>query len=519
MADRPVYSQGGALDVLLSLSWEDYKKFPGELDVKPGVIVVTDEKEVPEPLPLNGGLKAGEVFKIPFDELVKESGNPKAKNIIALGVLAELFNLPADSLKKSIQTKFGKKKQEILEANLKALDIGINYAKGQKLGSQLKFEYKTGKQLCVANGNDTIAFGALTAGCRFFASYPITPASEIMEWMGRELPKFGGTMVQAEDEISAACMVTGAGFGGVKAMTATSGPGVSLKIETLGLGSITEIPYVLVNVQRGGPATGIPTKSEQADLMQAVYGMHGDAPHAVLAPADVEDCFEVAIRAFNTAEAYQMPVIILSDQFIGHRKETLPPFDVNKVKIVNRKTPKNPKRGEYKRYELTDDGVSPMSYPGIEGGEYTCAGIEHNEAGNPASSHDIHERMSAKRELKLSRLAKEYKFIRRYGAEKPDIGILAWGSTKGVVREAVEIANAKGKKVAALVPQLMFPLQTELIDQFVRSCKKVMIVEMSFSGQFRHYLSSYVKLPEDIIHVKASGATMFGVNDILNKLL
>ena len=171
----------------------------------------------------------------------------------------------------------------------------------------------------IATGNDAIAYGALAAGLKFFASYPITPASEVMEWLSRELPKFGGTMVQAEDEISAVCMVTGASFGGVKSMTATSGPGVSLKIEALGLGSMAELPYVLVNVQRGGPATGIPTKSEQADLSQAIFGMHGDAPHAVVAPADVEDCFELTQRAFNIAENYQMPVFILSDQFIGHR--------------------------------------------------------------------------------------------------------------------------------------------------------------------------------------------------------
>ncbi len=518
IADHPVYSQGEKLDVLMAFNWVDYQKFPGELNCKSETVVVTDEIGFPDVLPLNDGVKPAEIFKIPFEALVKESGNPKAKNIIALGLLSEIFNLPKDGLKKSIQRKFGKKKAEILEGNLKAIDIGINYAVSNKLKSKLQFAFTPSKPHCVANGNDAIAYGALVAGCRFFASYPITPASEIMEWMGKELPKFGGTMVQAEDEISAVCMVTGASFGGVKAMTATSGPGVSLKVEAIGLGTIAELPYVVVNVQRGGPATGIPTKSEQADLMQAVYAMHGDAPHAVMAPADVEDCFEVGIRAFNTAETYQMPVIILSDQFIGHRKETVSCFDAHKIPIVSRKTPKDPRQGEYKRFALTDNGVSPMSYPGIKGGEYTCSGIEHNEAGYPVSTHGEHEKMSEKRARKLDVLARDYKFIRRYGVAKPDVGILAWGSTKGAVREAVELGNSQGLKLAALVPQLIYPLQVKEVEEFIKSCKKLMIVEMSYSGQFKNYLGGFCRLPENIIHLKSSGGRQFETGEILNMI-
>ncbi|MBI2974354.1 MAG: 2-oxoacid:acceptor oxidoreductase subunit alpha [Deltaproteobacteria bacterium] len=519
ISTKQAYSQGGILDVLVAFNWEDYKRFSGELKVKKNVIVITDEKDIQENLPLNDNIKPTEIFKIPFDSLVKESGNPKAKNIIALGVMSEILSLPKDGLKKSIARKFGKKKQEILDANLKALDLGINYASKNGLKASLQFDYSPGKPYCIATGNDAIAYGAIVAGCKFCASYPITPASEIMEWMSRELPKFGGTMIQAEDEISAVCMVTGASFGGVKAMTSSSGPGISLKIEAIGLGTMAELPYVVVNVQRGGPATGVPTKSEQADLMQAIYGMHGDAPHAVIAPTDVEDCFEVAIRAFNTAEQYQMPVIILSDQFIGHRKETVVPFDAKKVEVLSRAVPSNPQKREYKRFALTDTGVSPMSYPGIKGGEYTCVGIEHDEFGRPTSNHNVHETMSTKRAKKLQTLAKNYKFIRRYGSNKPEIGIIAWGSTKGVVREAVEALEAKGKKAGALIPQLMFPLQADLIGDFIGSCKKLVIVEMSYSGQFKNYLSSHVKLPDNCLHVKSSGGKLFTVDDILKVLL
>lgn len=518
IAQKRVLSQGDLLDVLVAFNWGDYERFPGELDVKNGVVVIADEKNFPEKLPFANNAKAKEIFKIPFDELVKESGNPKAKNIISLGLLCEIFNLPTDGLKKSIERKFGKKKPEILESNLKAIDIGINFAKKNNLKSEIQFEYKASEPKYVATGNDALAYGALTAGCKFFASYPITPASEIMEWMGKELPKFGGTMVQAEDEISAACMVTGASFGGVKAMTATSGPGVSLKIETIGLGTIAELPYVVVNVQRGGPATGIPTKSEQSDLWQAVGGMHGDAPHAVIAPTDVEDCFYTAVHAFNIAEKYQMPVIILSDQFVGHRKETVTKFDTKKIPVVSRTTPKNPVRGEYNRFQLTDNGVSPMSYPGIKGGEYTCSGIEHDENGSPTSRHDTHEKMNIKRAKKLSVLAGEFENIRRYGPKKAKVGIIGWGSSSGVIQEAVDVANAKGMQVAGLVPQLIYPLQAKEINEFISSCEKIAIVEMSFTGQFREYIAGNTNLPRDVIHIKSSGACLFEVSTILEKI-
>jgi len=518
VSGQQVNSQGSVLNVLVAFNWNDFTKFPGELNVADGVMVICDENNFPEKLPFPEGVKTGEIFKIPFDKLVRESQNPKAKNIIALGLITEIFNLPAGGLKKSIERKFGRKKPEILESNIRAIDIGINYAKDNKLKSGLQFQYNKGPAKLVATGNDALAYGALTAGCRFFASYPITPASEIMEWMGKELPKFGGTMVQAEDEISAVCMVTGASFGGVKAMTATSGPGVSLKIEAIGLGTIAELPYVVVNVQRGGPATGIPTKAEQADLMQAVYGMHGDAPHAVLAATDVEDCFDVAIQAFNTAEAYQMPVIILSDQFIGHRKETVDKFDTKKFKIIDRDTPKKPTKESYKRFVDTDTGVSPMSYPGIKGGEYICSGIEHNEDGHPVSNHIIHEQMSAKRARKLDHLAKNYPFIRIYGSSNPDVGIITWGSTKGVVKEAVMLAEKEGLKVGACIPQLIYPLQADKINDFITSCKKIMVVEMSHSGQFAKYLSSYSKMPEKFIHFKTSGAMFFAPDDVLKEL-
>lgn len=232
------------------------------------------------------------------------------------------------------------------------------------------------KERDIGDGNEAVAYGALYAGCRFFAAYPITPASEVMEFISREIPKFDGVMVQAEDEIAAAGMCIGASFNGVKAMTATSGPGLSLMSEMLGLSSMAEIPLVIVNVQRVGPATGIPTKSEQSDLQQALYGTHGDANRVVIAPVDVEDCFDVTVEAFYIAEKYQIPVIILSDQFIGHRKETVRRIELGEhdgfTKRFERITPAKRKLENYRRYRFTETGISPMTRPGIKGEQYTA---------------------------------------------------------------------------------------------------------------------------------------------------
>lgn len=367
-------------------------------------------------------------------------------------------------------------------------------------------------------GDEAVAFGALSAGCRFYSSYPITPASEIMEWLSVEMPKLDGVVVQAEDEISAICMVTGAAYGGVKAMTATSGPGLSLKLESIGLGVMAELPYVVVDVQRGGPSTGLPTKAEQADLNQAIFGFHGDAPHAVMAAADVEDCFRATIEAFNVAESFQMPVILLSDQYLGHRTETVRELNFESVKLANRLRPHLLSKGGYKRFVDTPDGISPMTWPGMKNGEYLCSGIEHDEWGAPSSSHEIHEMMCVKRHKKLKKLEKVFKFIRRYGEKTPRVGVITWGSNKGVVREAVEYFVSKNMPVGALVPQLLYPLQTDEFKKFLSSVETLVIVENSFSGQFLNYLRSLLDLPKRLIHLKASGARLFSVRDVIREI-
>jgi 2-oxoglutarate ferredoxin oxidoreductase subunit alpha len=332
------------------------------------------------------------------------------------------------------------------------------------------------------------------------------------------MPKVGGYLVQTEDELAAIGAVIGGSFAGVKSMTATSGPGLALMTEMLGLASMAEIPAVIIDVQRGGPSTGLPTKSEQSDLWQALWGSHGDAPRVVLAPADVEDCFHATVAAFNIAEEAQVPVIVLSDQFIAQRRETLSMLTLDH-EVIGRQVPSAGDLREYKRYKETKSGISPMSWPGMKGGEYQTNGLEHTEDGSPTSMHLTHEKMNAKRYRKLRRVRDKYSFYRRYGAERADVGIICWGSSKGPVKEAVLRANGRGERVAAFVPQLLYPFPFYEFQEFIKTVREVIVVELSYSAQFYKYLQTFLELPEGHTYVfKRSGGKNLTVGEVEDKI-
>ncbi len=519
VSQNPVLSQGDELDVLVVLSWSDYLKFQHEIDLHEKTVIVHDEDD-PMPESCAANWSAHPTYRIPFKRLAKEEMQTVlTKNIIMLGTLIELFGLPEPGIGRAIEKKFAKK-SGVAAKNLEALACGRNWVKANITKTDdFLLDVQTGEPKLVMEGNNAIAFGATVAGCRFYAGYPITPASEVMHWLSRYLPAVGGTVVQAEDEISAAGMVVGASFGGEKSMCATSGPGFSLKSEMLGLASISEVPMVIVNVQRGGPSTGIPTKSEQADLMQAVYGSHGDCPRVVIAPTDVEDCFDTAVYAFDIAEEFQIPVVLLSDQFIGQRKETVRPFDVTRRKVYDRVTPTEEELVDYKRYRLdTETGISPMATPGMKGGQYPAGGIEHNEVGDPTSRVDYHTSMTEKRYRKYKHIVAKYSFVRRYGDEDAEVGILAWGSTKGVVKEAVAKLREDGYKVGAMIPQLLHPFPHDAFDDFLDGKKKLVVAELSYRGQFLQFIRSRCDIEADIHHYARTGGKPFSVREIYDAL-
>ncbi len=505
----PVTAQGDAIDALVVFRFADFARFHSEMTLSEHCVVLHEPDDAPPP-----ELTTLRCVPVAFAQLAKDAGAPGAKNIVALGILVAMFGLPAESIRASVRKRFRKRDAAVIDANLRAFDRGIEAGDGlPSAGFRFDALTPTTSRLLMS-GNEATAFAALHAGCSFFAGYPITPSTEVLQLLSEWMPKIGGTCLQTEDELAAIGAVVGASFAGAKAMTATSGPGLSLMSEMLGLSSIAEIPSVIVDVQRGGPSTGNPTKSEQSDLFHAVYGGHGDMPRVVLACCDVEDAFHTTVDAFNIAEEYQLPVIVLSDQTIAQRRETVDAASLVHD-VVGRRIVPEPDES-YRRYAMTDDGVSPMTVPGIAGGMYQTNGLEHDEEGRPDAMFETHERMNVKRYQKLDAIAKKYALFRRFGSENPELGILCWGSSAGPVHEAVERMNANGARVAAFVPRSLVPLPVGELQAFIDSCDRILILELSFAEQFHRYLRSLVDLPRQKTRVLArSGGKALAVSEII----
>ena len=506
-------SYGAAVDVLLAFNEEAYQKH--YKDVRSGGVVIYDADSFTPP-----SADSLVFYGIPMTSLATEKvGIKLTKNIVALGVLAQFFDIPLPLFEELLKERFTRKGEMVVQKNLQALHIGAEYAKSQQKRESIRLgpgPRKT-KEL-VLSGNESFALGAIAAGCRFYAGYPITPATDIMEFLAKELPKLGGFVLQTEDEISAIGAVLGASFAGKKAMTATSGPGFSLMTEMMGLAVAAEIPAVIVDVQRVGPSTGMPTKTEQGDLYLAVYGGHGACPRIVMGLTSVEDCFYGAMHAFNLSEQFQMPVVVLSDASLGHRKATVPVPDPSKVPVVERRKPTPEELRDYKRYRLTPDHISPMSFPGMAGGGYVAEGLEHDEIGYPAASnHEMHLRTTQKRYGKFHAvevIANE--LVRSYGVERPEVGIIGWGSTEGVIREAVQMAVDKGYSVGALHPKILYPQPIAKLKPFIEGAKAIIIPEVNFTGQFATLLRK--RFAYDFIQLNKCIGLPFSPKEIFDKI-
>ena len=387
VATTEVLNPGGVLDVAVALNWDDFMRFGAELTVGGSTVVLYDERTGvrPDALPLVG-VTPRQVLAVPIADLAREhAGSERAKNSVILGLIAGFFGVAREGLLDGLRRKLAKKGDEVFRAAERAFGAGEVWAAAHPLTEPMPLAKPAGGTVprALADGNEICAAAALFAGCRFFGGYPITPSTEIMQFLTREIWKYGGAVLQAEDEIAGIGAAVGASFAGVKAMTATSGPGMSLKSEIMGLATIAELPLVIVNVQRGGPSTGLPTKPEQSDLYQAAFSAHGDAVRPVLASTTVTDTFWTTVQAFNIAERYQTPVILLSDQEIAQRKETLDDIDTGSMAIEERRRPSEAELQDYARFAHTASGVSPISHPGLRGGNYLASGIEHNEHGAP----------------------------------------------------------------------------------------------------------------------------------------
>jgi 2-oxoglutarate ferredoxin oxidoreductase subunit alpha len=521
----PVYTPGGVLDVAVALNWDDFLRFGAELPIGGHTILVYDTQHAPDPGGVAlAGVMPGEIVGVPIAAIARElAGHDTAKNTVVLGLMAQWFGFMPDTLLAGLRKRFQKKSADVLEQNERAFEAGRVYATDHPIDTARRLDPARAPgapplPMLLADGNEMCAAAAIFAGCTFFGGYPITPSTEIMQFLGRELWKYGGVVLQAEDEIAGAGVALGASFAGRKAMTATSGPGMSLKTEMLGLASIAELPLVCVNVQRGGPSTGMPTKSEQSDLFQAVFSAHGDVVRPVLAPTGVADMFETTVEAFNIAEQYQTPVILLSDAEIGQRKEIIDPIETRRFTIVDRRRPSPRELEAYVRYALTESGISPISEPGMAGGNYLAAGIEHNEQGAPTANGVIHARMNEKRIRKLDPLTRWRGAVTMAGDPDAPIGLIAWGSVAGVAREALDRAERLGVHAKLLLPTLLYPVPQPAYDDFFGSVRAGLVVEQSHQGQLYRLLRMFVNVPAGVVSLARSGANPFTPAEIAERL-
>ncbi len=463
-------------------------------------------------------------YGVPFREISERiTSSARSRNIVAVGYLAGLYDMPAKYFHQVISGKFATKSKKLEETVLAAFDAGfeagahtfrlhfdrINPAGGGKRSD-----------LVMMSGNQAIVRGCLDAGIDTYFGYPITPATTIMEMLARDMPKQGGRLLQTEDEISAIAATIGAGYAGARAATATSGPGLALMSEMMGLGAMAEVPCVAFISQRGGPSTGMPTKTEQSDLNLAVHGVAGDAQRIVLAPTNVEGCYRCAGRAFELAERFQTPVIVLLDLYLSNRYEAveLPnenPFHKNCAKEAASSSPGEP----YSRYKLTRDNISARAVPGDPGLMHTVTGLEHNELGRPNDQPANHQAMNEKRHRKLLPALKYpgLTVSKRFGDKgEVDVGILGWGSTFGEILEAMIKARKEGIRCAAMKVVMLSPLPVEAIGDFLADSGEVLVPELNYEGQFASLVTAATG--RGVTRLNRTTGTPMNVGEILDEI-
>lgn len=488
---RPIACLSDQFDLLVAIDWLNANRFDSEIRLGPDSLVIGDPQGgEPPPSVIKSGAR---IVNIPMKEMAKAVTDARP-NMIALGVAAKLLGCSEDAMAAALDKQLADKGAGAVEASRSALHSGFVAAAKLDLGVRLAVPQAGDARRWLISGNEAIGLGAIRGGIRFAAAYPITPATEILEWLAPNLARTGGVLLQAEDELASINMIIGASFGGTPSLTATSGPGLSLMIEALGLATAAEIPIVVVDVMRGGPSTGIPTKSEQADLNIAVYGFHGDAPHLVLAPQSVADCIFTAQWATYLAESLQAPAIVLSDQFMGQTRAAIArPAD---IAFIGRRREARDIAAPYKRYALSGDGVSAMALPGTRGGQYTADGLTHTERGIPTSRAEDHGAQLDKRRDKLDQFDYGDHWASIEG--KGEIAVITWGSLTGAAREGIERASADGMEVRLIAPRLLYPVLPEKFAAALDGVKRILIVEQSHGAQFHRYLRAHFELPAEV---------------------
>jgi 2-oxoglutarate ferredoxin oxidoreductase subunit alpha len=512
LSSEPTESPDDSFDIVLAIDPGSLARFMAEIPLRADSLVISDAEAGRR----GGGLPdvPARVLDLPMQELAKsvKGGRP---NMIALGAVARMIGLPLDSIHAVLGKLLKSKGADIVEASWACVQAGFAAAADLPVFDSPSPADEQGVERWSITGNEAAGLGAIRGGIRFVAAYPITPATELLEWLAAALPKIGGVLVQAEDELASINQVIGASFGGTPALTATSGPGFALMTESIGLAVCAEVPAVILDVMRCGPSTGIATKSEQSDLNIALHGLHGDAPHLVVAPTSVTDCVFTTQWAVHLAEALQTAAIILSDQSLGQTRAIVKrPADVSF--IAKRRVPEQFEETYY-RYAVGDTGVSPMAIPGQAGGQYTADGLEHNQSGAPSSLPEDHYVQLEKRERKIRDFD--------YGQHWADLegsgatAVITWGSATGPVREALSRLREKGKDIRLISLRLLAPERPEDMAAALQGVSRLLVVEQSHSRQFHRYLRAGYDLNAQVRVFNRPGPLPFRPAEIMQQLI
>ncbi len=508
LANQPVNCMSADYDLLIAIDWKKAERFAAEMPLAKGGLVISDPKGGKIPVIIEE--MAATIKDVAMKELAKEIPGGR-QNMIAVGIAAGAIGLEIEDLMAVVNAKLADKGEQAVAAGRACIEVGMAQAKNY--GDIFKFGKNNppSDKRWLITGNEAVGLGAVRGGIRFAAAYPITPATEILEWLSPALTKVGGALVQAEDELSSINMIIGASFGGRPSMTATSGPGLALMVEAIGLAAASEVPIVIVDVMRAGPSTGIPTKSEQSDLNIAVYGCHGDAPRLIIAPLSVADCLFSAQWAVHLAEAMQTPAIVLSDQSLGQATALIDrPADI--AFMAKRKVYAGQQDEVYNRYTLTANGISPMAIPGTPGGQYTADGLTHTERGSPSSEISDHQNQLDKRRDKISNFDYGDHWAEVEG--EGEFAILCWGSICGPAREAMNRLADEGIAVKLVAMRLVAPFLKQAFLTALEGARRTLIVEQSHSGQFKQYLRAQGDLPGKIRHFHRPGPHLISPDEI-----
>jgi 2-oxoglutarate ferredoxin oxidoreductase subunit alpha len=484
--DSPVYAISVPIDILVALDKDTVDIHRAEL-TRSGVIIYDGEK-------IKDVGDGGAMFGVPLNKIAKETtGNAQVSNTVALGAIFALIRSDLNVLASLVQEYFGGGK--VGEDNAKAVRTGYDYAIQNYRGDfKQRLSPIDNKGRMLINGNEAIALGAIASGCKFVSGYPMTPTTPIIEYMAAKSREFDLAVFQPEDEIAAVNSIIGAAYAGVRAMTATSGGGFCLMVEGLSLAGMTETPIVVVLGQRPGPAIGLPTRTEQGELEFAIHAGHGDYPKAVLAPGTIEDAFWLTVKAFNMADKYQLPVIVITDHHLASSYFTADKFDLSKITVDRGELLSEGGRAagtEYKRYQLTASGISPRAFPMQQEGVLVVADSdEHSEEGHIIEDAETRNNMMRKRMNKLVGMKQEMSSPRIEGARKADITLAGWGSTYYAIREAAEILRAEGVSVNSLHFSELWPFPADGVAEVLSGAGKLYVVESNASGQLAQLIQA-----------------------------